>query len=119
MGIKQHHADNLIEKLWQAMEQLREAEFPRLSLETLVGEEGEHYEALWCPRCEEQVDLDDLYAVDFAERWTSADPLENIDIIAGTVTFCFDGSSEFGSSLYYRHDNHGVSLPIGWTEESR
>jgi hypothetical protein len=92
---------------------LRTAELPELVKEE-VTDDGETYWALRCPVCEELVsDSDDLYTVDFAERWSSVTPRDEdwVEVSEGDSTF--DGA-------YYLHDRgprHLVRLPDGWTEE--
>ncbi len=110
--------DDLIAQIGELFEKIRAAEFPELTVEE-VTDDGETFTALRCPRCDRLVDADDLYAVDFAERWTSADDVD-IDsaIDYREIRFSFDELGEFGDTIYYRHDDHPVNLPDGWTEST-
>ena len=68
---------------------------------------------LWCPVCDNEVDPQNLIAVDAAERWTRADDIED-----RAVTLTFDGDAEFGDTLYFSHGDpglgHPVALPADW-----
>ena len=112
MHIEKCDGDDLIEEIGALFDKISLYEFPELEVET-VTDDGETYEALRCPRCGSLVAEDDLYAVDFAERWTAA---SDISTDNREVIFHFDEMGEFDSSVYYRHDDHAVNLPTNWTE---
>lgn len=85
-------------------------------------EDGEEHWGFRCPHC--GVDLDNynasLRAVDVAERWTSAEELEDAHLENRTVYFWYDGYGDY-EGLGYLCDNcfKPVTLPEGWTEEAR
>lgn len=114
MSITKTEGDKLIEQWYALAEQITATEFPRLEVEE-VTDDGETYDALRCPRCGGLADEDSLAAVDQSIRWNYA---EGIDMDDEGVTFDGGGYSDYGSTLYYLHnDDHAVSLPEGWTEE--
>lgn len=110
--------DDLIAQADVLFDKIRGADFPALTVEE-VTDDGETFTALRCPRCGRLVDADSLHAVDFAERWTSASDVDSDEAIERReVKFHFDERGDFGDTVYYRHDDHAVNLPDGWTESA-
>lgn len=107
--------DDLIAQLGTLFNKIRATEFPALVKER-VTDDGETFDALRCPRCGNLVESEDLYAVDFSERWNNAGEIGDEDFVHGSVIF-YPGDTDYGSTLYYLHDDHAVSLPDGWVEE--
>lgn len=96
----------------RAQADLRATKFPALV-------EVEHGDAilLKCPRCEEILSDEEVYAVSPAEDWATLDGYSPSRRIAFFYT---EGHPELGETLYYKHgDNpgHAISLPEKWTEE--
>lgn len=107
--------DKLIEGIGALMERIRAYEFPQLEV-TEVEDDGETWQDLRCPRCGHLVDMDELYVVDFSERWSRAS--EDINFDHRRLLFFNDGEDDYGENVYYRHDDHAVRLPDGWKGQS-
>ena len=117
MSIQPHPSDKLIEQIGALFDQIRSSDFPALIPEW-VEDDGETFPALRCPRCGYLVESDDFYAVSFAEHWTSANDLEgDATHERSRIYFSNDEIPELEDTLYYRHDDHAVSLPDGWRED--
>lgn len=109
--------DALIASIDTLFTQIREFEFPRLTVET-VTDDGETFTAIRCPRCGHLVDEGELVAVDFTERWNKCSDIASEDaIISRTVQFWWDERGDADETLYYKHKGHAVALPEGWTEQ--
>ncbi len=71
---------------------------------------------LWCPRCDQHVNVADGYlrAIDADVRYNS---VGQIDAAAGIVPI-YEASPDPGDILVYLHqsddDEHAVRLPEGW-----
>lgn len=108
--------DRLIAEMDAVYDRIRAHEFPALVVLDKPLREGRLL-ALRCPRCNTLVDADELRAVDIAERWTKADAIDDDNFESKRIAFTYDGHGDYGDTVYYRHDDHAVSLPEGWREE--
>ena len=109
--------DGFIDRLWQTMQDIEAADYPALEVREL-DEPTEYGETtvLWCPRCDQHVNVEDGYlrAIDVDVRYNS---VGQIDAAAGTVPI-YEAEPDPGDILVYLHqsddDEHAVRLPEGW-----
>lgn len=117
LNISELSGPELVTLFHAVMTALPKADYPQL-IEEQVTDDGETYDAVRCPVCGSLVsDSDDIYAVDVALRWTSAEFRTDYS----TVELDGGHDADYGDTLYYKHgdgkSSHAVSLPDGWTEE--
>ncbi len=90
--------------------------YPAL-IEVEVEDDGETYDSLRCPWCDNTVTDDEtLILVDVAERWTRISS-DEFDMERHNIEPDFSGHGDY-ESLYYMHETCGrpVDLPEGWNE---
>lgn len=105
--------DDLLAALGRAENAIRSHPYPQLRVREEIDEDGRPEPVLWCPRCGDDVDPDDLTALDLAMRQT---PAEIVSFETEEIVFMAD-HGEFGDTLTYLHRGlHGVSLPEGFDE---
>lgn len=117
MRVERIPEDALIERYHAAQQELREAAWPELTVESYLDEDGEPASALRCPRCGDLIGEGELRAVSPAESW---DYNEEIDVEVEVVPFGQPDNPDLEDTLYITHGDspgHGVSLPEGWTED--
>ncbi len=111
-------ADDFVDRLWSVMQDIEAADYPALRIVELddATEYGEST-VLWCPRCDQHVNVEDGYlrAIDVDVRYNS---VGQIDPAALTLPI-YEAACDPGALLVYLHqtddDEHGVRLPEGWT----
>jgi hypothetical protein len=109
----------LVRAMRDAIQRVRDHDFPRLLVVTV--EDGEELRwddgELRCPVCDMRVYGETLAAVTVDEHWCYNYDTDVKSFASKRVTFDSDTDRDLGETLYYLHNDHGVSLPDGWTED--
>jgi hypothetical protein len=111
-GVTPVEGDKYINDLDMAEARLRAFTFPMLTIVRVVddaGTEDEYdHEVVWCPRCDQRVESEEITEVDICIRENETELSEDVDGDPFLGIYQVDANFD---TLYYLHNGHGVSLP--------